>query len=205
MGTMEFSGFRLDPVTRQLSGADGVTVPLTGRAFDVLEFLILHRDRVVGREELFLAVWRGRVVEENNLSQAIATLRRAFGTDAGDHAFILTVPGRGYRFVAPIHAIGDQRSIAGPALAAPSTPGEARAWLRPPLQLALLGLVAAVLLLAAWAVLVRRDGPAVQAKAASGIPARVLVLPFRPIGAPSNDAILELGMADTLITRLGDA
>ncbi len=205
MGSMEFSGFRLDPVTRQLSGADGVAVPLTGRAFDVLEFLMLHRDRVVGREELFLAVWRGRVVEENNLSQAIATLRRAFGTDAGDHAFVLTVPGRGYRFVAPVHAIDDELPIAGLASAAPGAPEEAGTWRRPPLQRVVLGLAAVALLLAAWAVLVRRDIPAVQANAVSGIPARVMVLPFRPIGAPSNDAILELGMADTLITRLGDA
>ena len=60
------------------------------------------KDQVCGstKEELLETVWAGRVVEENTLTQAISILRKALGASAGDHRYILTVPGRGYRFVA---------------------------------------------------------------------------------------------------------
>lgn len=95
----EFSGFRLDTLARELHGSDGAALPLTSRALDVLAHLIEHRDRVVGKDELLSIVWAGRVVEENNLHQAISLLRRTLDR-AGKHRFILTVPRRGYRFVA---------------------------------------------------------------------------------------------------------
>lgn len=96
----EFSGFRLDVVSRELFGPDGAAMPLTSKALDVLTYLVERSDRMVGKDELLTAVWAGRVVEENNLTQAISTLRKAFGVGAGEHLFIVTIPGRGYRFVA---------------------------------------------------------------------------------------------------------
>ena len=99
--TIEFCGYRLDLVARRLHAPDGRPLGIGARAFDVLEALVVDRDRLVGREELLQRCWPGRVVEENNLNQAIAVLRRTFGTKGDDHAFIVTVPGRGYRFVAP--------------------------------------------------------------------------------------------------------
>lgn len=99
----EFSGFQLDVWSRELRGADGVAVPLTSKALGalgVLVHLVEQGDRVVDKSELLTAVWAGRVVEENNLTQAISALRKAFGVGVGDHSFILTIPGRGYRFVA---------------------------------------------------------------------------------------------------------
>lgn len=98
----EFSGFRLDVVARELLGPDRTRVPLTSKALDVLIYLIEQRGRVVFKNELLAAVWSGRIVEENNLTQAISSVRRAFGTGVGDHRYIVTVPGRGYRFVARI-------------------------------------------------------------------------------------------------------
>lgn len=97
-----FEGFRLDTLRRELRDTDGAMVPLTSKAFDVLCVLIENRHVVVGKQALLDAVWPGRVVEENNLTQAIAALRRAFDTSAQDHRFIVTVPGRGYRFVAAV-------------------------------------------------------------------------------------------------------
>jgi len=96
----EFPGFRLDAVSRELFGADCAAIPLTSKALDVLLHLIEHRDRTVGKDELLAAVWAGRVVEENNLTQAISALRKAFGVGAGERRYIVTIPGRGYRFVA---------------------------------------------------------------------------------------------------------
>lgn len=100
----EFSGYRLDGLSRELHGPDGEPLRLTSKALDVLVYLVEQRDRTVGKEELITAVWPGRVVEENNLSQAIAALRKAFGVGAGEHRFIVTTPGRGYRFVAALSA-----------------------------------------------------------------------------------------------------
>jgi serine/threonine-protein kinase len=97
-----FDGYRLDTHARLLVDAGGNPVPLTGKAFDTLCHLIEHRDRIVGKEELLAAVWPGRVVEENNLAQAVTALRRALGIRADDHRVIVTIPGRGYRFVASL-------------------------------------------------------------------------------------------------------
>ena len=98
-----FEPFRLDTRARELREDDGAPLSLTAKAFDTLCYLIAQRDRVVGKDELLAAVWPGRVVEENNLTQAIAALRRALGTNAGEHRYIVTVPGRGYRFIADVH------------------------------------------------------------------------------------------------------
>ncbi|HEY8586277.1 MAG TPA: winged helix-turn-helix domain-containing protein [Rhodanobacter sp.] len=95
-----FSGFQLDAVSRELFGPDRAAIPLTSKALDVLVYLIEQRNRVVEKDDLLAAVWADRVVEENNLTQAISALRKAFGVGAGDHRFIVTIPGRGYRFVA---------------------------------------------------------------------------------------------------------
>lgn len=99
--TLQFDGYQVDFLQRQLRHA-GTVVPLTSKAFDVLCELLRRREEVVSKQELIAAVWPRRVVEENNLTQAIAALRRALGTNAHDHRFILTVPGRGYCFVADV-------------------------------------------------------------------------------------------------------
>jgi predicted ATPase/DNA-binding winged helix-turn-helix (wHTH) protein len=88
-----FERFELRPETRQLL-RDGAPVVLGARAFDVLEVLIKHRDRVVTKDEILDLVWTGLVVEENNLQVQISALRKVLGPHS-----IATVPGRGYRFV----------------------------------------------------------------------------------------------------------
>jgi len=98
----EFSGYRLDAVSRELFGPDGATISVTSKALDVLAYLIRQRDRVVDKDDLLAVVWAGRVVEENNLTQAISALRKAFGVRPPEHRFIVTVSGRGYRFVADV-------------------------------------------------------------------------------------------------------
>jgi len=93
-----FGRFKLNPETRQLL-ADGEQVPLGARAFDVLVALVERRERLVTKDELLELVWPGLVVEENNLSVQISALRKALGLHA-----IATIPGRGYRFTAPVEA-----------------------------------------------------------------------------------------------------
>ena len=102
----KFSGYRLDAVSRELFGPDGTTISITSKALDVLAYLIRQRDRVVDKDDLLAAVWAGRVVEENNLTQAISALRKAFGVRPPEHRFIVTISGRGYRFVADVNESG---------------------------------------------------------------------------------------------------
>lgn len=104
---LEFGDFRLDPARRLLLRADGTQVQLTSRVFDTLAFLVEHPDTVLDKERIMEAVWPDSIVEENNLAQAISKLRQVLGEKPGAHQFIVTVPGRGYRFVAEV------RSFAG--------------------------------------------------------------------------------------------
>jgi pimeloyl-ACP methyl ester carboxylesterase/DNA-binding winged helix-turn-helix (wHTH) protein len=80
---------------------DGTTVPMEPQAFDVLAYLISHRDRLVSKEELMDAVWGGRFVTEAAVTSRIKQARRAVGDDGQAQRLIRTVHGRGYRFVAP--------------------------------------------------------------------------------------------------------
>lgn len=92
MEDIRFSDFTMERRTRQLRrGPDVIT--MGARAFDLLDFLIAHRDRIVGRDEIMAAVWPDTVVGENNLNVQIANLRRLLGPQA-----IVTVPRRGLRF-----------------------------------------------------------------------------------------------------------
>ncbi len=97
----EFGDFRLDAGKRLLWRADA-QVPLTPRVFETLLYLVEHHDTVLDKERLMEAVWPDSIVEENNLTQNISTLRRVFGETPGSHHYIVTVPGRGYRFVADV-------------------------------------------------------------------------------------------------------
>src|SRR6266496_1304220 len=98
----EFGDFRLDTAKRLLRRLDGTAVPLTPRVYETLLYMVEHHDTVLDKERLMEAVWPDSVVEENNLSQNISTLRRIFGETPGSHRYIVTVPGRGYRFVAEV-------------------------------------------------------------------------------------------------------
>ena len=123
-GSHRFGRFEVRHAERQLL-VDGKPAALGARAFDVLEALIERRDRVVAKTELLELVWPGLVVEENNLQVQVSSLRKLLGPQA-----ITTVPGRGYRFVAPLHngaAGGSASEPAGLRSGAPapavSTPG----------------------------------------------------------------------------------
>jgi DNA-binding winged helix-turn-helix (wHTH) protein/tetratricopeptide (TPR) repeat protein len=98
----EFGEFRLDVPKHLLLKRDGKPVPLTPRVFDMLLHLVVHSGALLDKEELLKAIWPDTVVEENNLNQCISALRRVLGDNRGEHRYIVTVPGRGYRFVADV-------------------------------------------------------------------------------------------------------
>jgi Tol biopolymer transport system component/DNA-binding winged helix-turn-helix (wHTH) protein len=96
----EFAGFRLEPARRALKRPDGTPARLSGKPFDALVYLVEHAGELVDRDELLRSVWPKRVIEDNNLNQAIATLRRVLGED-----HVATVAGRGYQFVTPVREV----------------------------------------------------------------------------------------------------
>ena len=113
----EFGDFRLDAEKRQLSRRDGTWLPLTPRVFATLLFLVENAAQVLDKEQLMAAVWPDSIVEENNLTQNISTLRRLFGDSPAAPRFIVTVPGRGYRFSAPVTSAAGLTNSPAPAAA----------------------------------------------------------------------------------------
>ncbi|HTS36086.1 MAG TPA: winged helix-turn-helix domain-containing protein [Candidatus Solibacter sp.] len=93
----EFGPFRVDPEKELLLRGD-VTVPLTPKTFQILLVLVRHSQEVVTKDDLMKTVWPDTFVEEANLSRNIFLLRKALGETPQDHQYIVTVPGRGYRF-----------------------------------------------------------------------------------------------------------
>lgn len=110
----EFGDFRLDPGKRVFSDRRGTPISLTPKVYDTLSYLVQHAGAVLDKEELLRAVWSGTAIEENNLTQNISQLRRILGETAGDHRYIVTVPGRGYEFVAKVKSAAED-SVDRPA------------------------------------------------------------------------------------------
>jgi DNA-binding winged helix-turn-helix (wHTH) protein len=96
----------------------GVRVPLEPQAFDVLAYLVSHRDRVVPKEELMDGVWGGRFVSETAVTSRIKQVRRALGDDGHSQRMIRTQHGRGYRFVAPVEV----RAVPTPSATGSTSP-----------------------------------------------------------------------------------
>lgn len=99
--TYQFGPFRLEAGERRLLRG-GKPVQLTSRIFDLLLLLVQNSGHLVAKEEIMREVWRGNVVEENNLTVSISVLRKALEEVQGQREYIETVPKRGYRFVAPV-------------------------------------------------------------------------------------------------------
>ncbi|HEY0459796.1 MAG TPA: winged helix-turn-helix domain-containing protein [Pyrinomonadaceae bacterium] len=100
----EFDEFRVDANQKCLWHADQL-VSLTPKAFETLLVLIRRRGEIVGKDVLLDEVWADTFVEESTLSQNILTLRKTLGAFEKDKQFIVTVPRRGYRFVANVKEI----------------------------------------------------------------------------------------------------
>ncbi len=99
--TYRFGSYELRLKSRELL-LDGEVVELQPRVFDLLAFLLEHRDRVVTKDELLEAIWPGAVVTEASLARAVMKARKAVNDDAEQQHSIKTVHGYGYRFVAEL-------------------------------------------------------------------------------------------------------
>ncbi|RYD14341.1 MAG: tetratricopeptide repeat protein [Lysobacteraceae bacterium] len=230
MAMYRFNDFLLDPATRELHER-GELVALPARAFDCLAYLVEHRDRAVGRDELIAAVW-GRVeVSEALLSHTIVKLRRSLGDTGSEQRLIRTVPRFGYRWTGAITlvespAVGSvpfKSALVEPAPAAPAgdapieraptatasagamaAPEPRRRKLRALAGAGALVALAVLLALASWWRPSAHDAPtadAVPPRANVALAAPALVLPAE-IDAPEDWRWLRLGLMDLVATRL---
>lgn len=96
-----FGEFEIDADHRLLLKR-GEAVPLNSKTFDLLLTLAENHGRVLSKNDLLDKVWENQFVEENNLTVHVAALRKALGETKNEHRFIVTVPGKGYQFVAEL-------------------------------------------------------------------------------------------------------
>jgi len=105
----EFGPFRIDTIKRLLL-RDGEPVALKAKCFETLLVLVEARGQVLDKDELMRRVWPDTVVEESNITVYISTLRKALGENHREHRYIVTVPGRGYSFVAEVKEVREERA-----------------------------------------------------------------------------------------------
>src|SRR5215470_15931595 len=106
-----FGPFRLLAARRELL-AHGVPVALGQRALEILLLMVSRRGELVTKDELMAEVWPGIVVEENNIQVHVSALRKVLATAGEGERYLLTVAGRGYRFVAPVETELDSPAVA---------------------------------------------------------------------------------------------
>ena len=100
-GEISFGSFRLRP-SQQLLLDDDKPIPIGARALDLLITLVERAGDVVTKDELISRVWPNVAVEEGNLRTQMAIIRRALRDGEAGTRYIVTIPGRGYRFVSPV-------------------------------------------------------------------------------------------------------
>src|SRR5438132_8902234 len=210
----EFGPFRIDRIKRRLL-RDRSIVPLTPKAFDTLLVLIEHSGQVVEKDELMEKVWPGVVVEENNLTQNISSLRKALGEKRENPQYILTAPGVGYRFIAEVREAPREEQLSLTSLEPAaleldyhsilnsakheSLSDNGSAWRRPRAIIAGALVIAVGLAGITYRVAKRTKG----AEAASNPQIKsIAILPFKPLAAGEADEYLGVGMADALINKL---
>ena len=96
-----FENYALDTERRELRRA-GSLITVEPQVFDLLEYLIRNRERVVTKDDLIASVWSGRIVSESALSTRINALRVAIGDSGEEQRLIKTLPRRGIRFVGTV-------------------------------------------------------------------------------------------------------
>ncbi len=96
-----FEEYAFDTDRRELHrGTDAVSI--TPQVFDLLEYLIRNRERVVSKDDLIKAIWNGRSVSDAALTTRLNAARDAIGDSGEEQRFIKTLPRKGFRFVGQV-------------------------------------------------------------------------------------------------------
>ena len=220
--TYVFGEYRLDPSRREILHGDAI-VAVSPPVFDCIAYLIQHRDRAVGRDELISAVWGRTEVKDDLLAQTLVRARRAVGDTGNEQRAIRTIPRFGYRWTAAVESVEDASpaapvpdaglvpEVSPPAANAPTessppaTAPPANTFVqRPPHRL-----VAALLLLClgiaagVWLVASKRQHQSVATSAAVAANGEVYVVLPVEIAQPAREtAWIRLGAMDYIATIL---
>ncbi|TNJ35795.1 CadC-family transcriptional regulator [Arenimonas terrae] len=116
-----FADVALDPDRRELTRR-GQPVPIGPQVFDLLLYLVQHRDRVVGKDELLDAVWQGRIVSESTITSHLNAVRKAIGDTGSEQRLVKTVARKGFRFVGELDEAAKAAPPDGPATPALALP-----------------------------------------------------------------------------------
>src|ERR1700754_663738 len=100
-----FGEYTLDVDRRELKRGSEL-IPTGPQVFDLLVYLVLNRERVVSKSDLFEQVWRGRIVSESTLTSSINAVRKAVGDSGEEQRMIRTIARKGFRFVGKVEAGG---------------------------------------------------------------------------------------------------
>ncbi|NNF00066.1 MAG: hypothetical protein HKN25_13675 [Pyrinomonadaceae bacterium] len=224
----EFGNFRLDLTNRELM-KNGKHLPLTQKSFELLAFLIENRDRSLRKNEILNSIWDENFVEEANLAQHIYMIRKVLKNTGNTEEYIETIPKYGYRFVGsvtenfienpgslihtsneneiPVETNGFKKheievaeafqQIIGVEPDPVPTAPIVRITKDSSFLLTIVGLITVTALAAGYFFFSSQNGVTDPAEIST-----IAILPFTQIGE-EKDEKLGLGMADTLISRLG--
>ena len=106
-----FDSFVFDTDRRELRQGDAI-VAMQPQVFDLLEYLIRNRDRVVSKEDILSAVWGGRIVSESSLTSRINAARAALGDSGEQQRLLRTLPRKGVRFIGAVREQGAESESA---------------------------------------------------------------------------------------------
>lgn len=198
----EFGEFRLDALRRVLSArADGTPLQVTGKNFDTLLLFVERAGQLLDKRMLIEALWPNVVVEESNLTQTIHTLRRLLGERPDDHRYIVTVPGRGYRFVAQVTTTIFEE----PQPAAPE-PIEKTGALRPAKRKTLAASAAAMVVLAGVAFwLLQGSRHAEHSAPIEPTRPSIAVMPFVDMSEAQDQAYFAEGLSEEILNLLAQS
>jgi TolB-like protein/DNA-binding winged helix-turn-helix (wHTH) protein/Tfp pilus assembly protein PilF len=193
----EFGCFVMDPDKRLLY-REGELVSLAPKILETLLVLIENRGRVLSKDELLTKVWGETIVEEVGLARNISILRKALGERPDEHQFIVTVPARGYQFVAEVHERTDSgRELPVDELSGPVQDLQPKRTLSVRHWQVLAGLVALTLGIVVFVLI--RSHPAVASRPEIK---SIAVLPLQNLSGDPTQEYFADGMTEALITNL---
>ncbi|HRH46230.1 MAG TPA: winged helix-turn-helix domain-containing protein, partial [Pyrinomonadaceae bacterium] len=198
----EFEEFRLDAKSHRLfRRADDELVPLTPKAVELLIYLVENAGRVLSKSELIDKVWDNSFVEEANLSQTIFVLRKTLGEDNKKPRFILTVPNRGYQFIATVKKIIPEDKILEESLLldnSEQTPPDPKSKIQ---NLKSLWLAIPIILLFVLGIywFYPKSSPSTISEIKT-----IAVLPFEDLSEGQTEKYLGVSLADALANKFGN-
>lgn len=221
----QFGPFRFD-LRRPRLTRNGEVVALTPKALEVLGVLVESNGELVEKDFLIKRVWPDTFVEDGNLSVHIFNLRRALGQSAGGQNYIETIPRQGFRFTAAVQKIDENgidliverrtrsqvtvQEIEGgiekeisPATTQRQLPGASSIGWRPVRVISIAAVVALLLGGLGAGYFLMRGKPS-DNKPGAPLVRSIAVLPFKSLSGGSDDEYLRVGVADALITKLGN-